>query len=176
MAGISLQFGEWLEMQDSTVKERIIEESPRPISAKVKEDVETLREDLAEKMPEGPWLFDAEDITDASGTFLCSELIREQLFRQLGQELPYGSAVKVTSVNEGERLVRMHATIVLARKHHKPIVLGKRGARIKNIGMESRQSLERYFEKKVYLELHVEIASGWTDDLNALNELAHLSQ
>jgi GTP-binding protein Era len=176
MAGISMQFHEWLESQDQSIRDRILEESPRPTSAKQKDLVIELRQDLARQVPDGPWLFDEDDITDASGTFLCSELIREQIFRQLGQELPYGSAVKIASIEEGEKLVRIHASIVLSSKHHKPIVLGKGGSRIKSLGMESRKSLEKYFDKKVFLDLHVEVASGWTNDMAALTDFAHLQQ
>lgn len=174
MAGISMQFSEWMDSQPKELRDRSLEESPRPTSAKQKDLVEELREDLSNLMPEGPWLFAEDEITDASGTFLCSELIREQIFRQLGQELPYGSAVKIASVKEETNIVKIHASIVLSRKHHKPIVLGKKGSRIKSIGTEARKSLEKYFDKKVFLDLHVEVESGWTNDVSSLAEFAHL--
>lgn len=174
MAGISFQFREWLSTQDPEIQKRLLFDGPQSVSAKKPEDVSDLREFIAEMMPEGPWMFEEDDVTDMSGDFLCSELIREQLFRQLGQELPYGCAVKITNVKEKPDIVVLDAVISVASKFHKPIILGKKGSKIRNIGAESRKSLESYFDKKVYLTLHVEISSGWTNDKAMLADLAHL--
>lgn len=173
-AGISFQFREWLATQEQSIQDRLLFDGPQTISAKRPEEVADLRDSLGELMPEGPWLFEADDITDMSGDFLCSEMIREQLFRQLGQELPYGCAVRIDQVQDKETIVVLDATISVSSKHHKPIILGKHGSKIKNIGAEARKSLEKYFEKKVFLTLQVDISSGWTNDLSRLTDLAHL--
>jgi len=173
-AGISYQFKEWLATQDQSYQDRLLFGGPQTISAKRPEQVADLREALGELMPEGPWMFEADEITNMSGDFLCSEMIREQLFRQLGQELPYGCAVKIEQIKDKEDVVVIDATIAVSRKHHKPIILGNKGSKIKNIGAEARKSLEKYFEKKVFLTLHVEVASGWTNDMSMLTDLAHL--
>jgi GTP-binding protein Era len=158
------------------LRSRFIGIIPQPLSAKRPDDVAALRELIADHLPKGPWLFDKEDLTDMSTNFLCSELIREQLFRQLGEEVPYGCAVKLRSLTDKGNVVVIEAQIVLSRKHHKPIVLGKSGARIKEIGTAARASLERHFDKKVFLDLVVTIAEDWIDDQKLLAELAHLTE
>lgn len=154
---------------------RIVEESPVPCSAKRPESVAALKGYLASYLPDGPWLYPADDLTDMPRSFIAAELVREQLFRQLGQEVPYGSAVKVESIEFKPDIVVVKALIVLARASHKPIVLGKGGAQIKAIGTAARASLESHFDKRVYLDLSVSVAEGWIDDQKLIAELAHLS-
>jgi GTP-binding protein Era len=102
--------------------------------------------------------------TDRSERFFAAELIREKLFRLLGDELPYESTVVVDTYEELPRLRRIHATIVVAREAHRPIVLGAGGERIRRIATEARLDLERMLGMKVYLELFVKIRGGWADD------------
>jgi GTP-binding protein Era len=168
LAALIADLGEELE-------ERFIGDRPTPLSAKRPDDVGALRRDIAGRLPAAPWLFAPDDLTDMSTSFLCSELIREQLFRQLGEEIPYGCAVKLRSLTDKGHIVVIEAQIVLSRKSHKPIVLGKGGARIKEIGTEARASLERHFEKKVFLDLAVRVEEDWIDDQKLIAELAHLS-
>ena len=117
-----------------------------------------------------------DDLTDRPRYFIGAELIREQIFRQLSQEIPYGTAVKVTAVEFKGDLVVVRATAVVSRASHKPILLGKGGARIKSIGTAARASLENHFDKKVFLELQVAVAEGWTDDQRLIADLANLSE
>ena len=155
---------------------------PKPLSAKRPEDVAALRATMAGLVPEGPWMFDEDDLTDMPRSFICSELIREQVFRQLGQEIPYGTAVRVTAVEfkaqptgaDAPRVL-VRAAIVASRRSHKPILVGAGGSRIKNLGQMARESLERHFGERVYLELRVEVAEGWIDDQRLIAELAMLN-
>lgn len=156
-------------------EERIVEESPFATSAKRPESVASLKTFLASFMPEGPWMYPADDLTDMPRSFIAAELVREQLFRQLGQEVPYGSAVKVDSIEFKPDIVVVKATIVLTRASHKPIVLGKGGSQIKEIGTAARCSLETHFDKRVFLDLSVTVSEGWIDDQRLIAELASLS-
>jgi GTP-binding protein Era len=161
---------------DEKLNERYLESAPNTISAKRPEDVAKLRKFMASHLPEGTWLFPEDDLTDMPQSFVCSELIREQLFRQLGQELPYGCAVKVESLQDKGDLVVLHAKILVTRKSHKGMVVGKAGSRIRELGAASRESLERHLGKKVFLDLSVSVAEGWIDDARLIAELAHIQE
>ena len=119
-------------------------------------------------LPEGPPLFPAEQWTDLKETDLCAELIREQLLRQTGQEVPYSTAVLVEQFDESERsvgprgLVCISASILVERDSQKAIVIGKGGSRLKSIGSSARHEMERLLGAKVFLELHVRVEPGWT--------------
>jgi len=177
LAGISLALEAFLaEEGNESFTARLLQPDPVPLSGKRPEDVAELREFMAHHLPEGPWLFADDDLTDMPRYFICAELIREQIFRQLSQEIPYGTAVKVTAVEFKGDLVVVRATAVVSRASHKPILLGKGGARIKSIGTAARASLENHFDKKVFLELQVAVAEGWTDDQRLIAELANLSE
>lgn len=146
------------------------------VSAKRPEEVQKLKAYLAEAMPEGPWLFPEDDLTDMPRQFIVGELIREQVFRQLSQELPYETAVKVTELKFKKELVLVRAEIVVERNSQKGIVLGQGGRQIKAIGTASREALEKHFDQKVFLDLMVTVASGWTSDARLMQELAHLGE
>jgi GTP-binding protein Era len=156
------------------VNDRFLANETLPVSAKRPEDVAELREWLGKQMPEGPWMFEADDLTDRPRQFLCGELIREQIFRQLGDEIPYGCAVKIEGIEFKGEMVVVRATIVVTRKQHKAIVVGRGGSRIKELGTESRHALEKHFGQKVFLELNVHISEGWIDDRRLLSDLAQL--
>jgi GTP-binding protein Era len=156
--------------------ERFLVDEILPVSAKRPEDVSELRAWLGRQMPEGPWMFEADDLTDRPRQFLCGELIREQIFRQLGDEIPYGCAVRIDGIEFKGALVVVRATIVVTRKQHKAIVVGKGGSRIKELGTEARAALEKHFGQKVFLELNVQISEGWIDDRRLLSDLAQLDE
>ena len=177
LAALSLSLEKFAEQPEGAeLEKRLLQRDPVPLSGKRPEDVAELKEFMAEHLPEGPWLFEEDDLTDRPRAFLCAELIREQLFRQLGQEIPYGTAVKVQKIEFKDNLVVIYATAVVSRESHKGIVVGKGGSRIKEIGAAARQSLEQHFGKKVYLDLGVSVAEGWLDDQRLIAELAHMSE
>ncbi|MGD9586351.1 MAG: GTPase Era [Brachymonas sp.] len=140
-----------------------------PLSAKNPRDVQRLLEVVARYLPQQDWWYGADELTDRSERFLAGEIIRQKLFRLTGDELPYTSTVVIDRFEEepgrtAARMVRIAATIVVERDGHKSMVIGDRGERIKRIGTEARQELERLFEAKVFLELWVKVRSGWADD------------
>ena len=135
-----------------------------PLSARTGRQVTLLADLCASRLPEGPAILGDDALTDRSERFFAAELIREKLFRLLGDELPYESTVVVDAFEELPGLRRIHATIVVAREAHRPIVLGAGGERIRRIATEARVDLERMLGVKVYLELFVKIRGGWADD------------
>ena len=135
-----------------------------PMSARKEADVQRLLQILAPHLPEGPWLHEEDALTDRSERFLASELIREKLFRLTGDELPYSCTVQIDKFEEEGQLRRIAATIIVDRDAHKGMVVGAGGERLKRIGSEARQELERLLEAKVFLELWVKVRSGWADD------------
>jgi GTP-binding protein Era len=132
-----------------------------PISARTGRQVPLLLDLCAARLPLGEPIYDPDSLTDRSERFLAAELIREKLFRRLGDEVPYDSTVEIEMYEELPRLRRIHAAILVEREGQKPIVLGAGGERIKRIATESRQDLEKLFGCKVYLELFVKVKSGW---------------
>lgn len=135
-----------------------------PMSARKEADVQRLLDILAPYLPEGPWLHEEDALTDRSERFLAGEIIREKLFRLTGDELPYGCTVQIDQFEEDGNLRRIAATIVVERDVHKGMVVGQGGERLKRIGSEARQELERLLGAKVFVELWVKVRSGWADD------------
>lgn len=140
-----------------------------PMSAKNSKDVERLFGICEKYLPEQPWWYSEDELTDRSEKFLASEIVREKLFRFTGEELPYTSTVVIDKFEEEpspkhNRLVRIAATIVVERDGHKAMVIGEGGEKLKRIGTEARQELERLMEAKVFLQLWVKVRTGWADD------------
>ncbi len=140
-----------------------------PMSARSAKDVERLFGICEKYLPEDAWRYAEDELTDRSEKFLASETVREKLFRFTGDELPYTSTVVIDRFDEEmgrnhSRLVKIAATIVVERDGHKAMVIGEKGERLKRIGTEARQELERLMDAKVFLELWVKVRSGWADD------------
>lgn len=140
-----------------------------PMSAKNPKDVERLFAICEKYLPEQPWWYSEDELTDRSEKFLAGEMVREKLFRFTGDELPYTSTVVVDQFSEEPspkhgRLVKIAATIVVERDGHKAMVIGEGGERLKRIGTEARQELEKLLAAKVFLQLWVKVRSGWADD------------
>lgn len=135
-----------------------------PLTAKKDADVQRLLDIVKPYLPHQPWFYDEDALTDRSDRFLASELIREKLFRLTGDELPYTSTVVIDKFEEDGNLRRIAATIIVERDAHKGMVIGSDGERLKRIGSEARQELERLMDAKVFLELWVKVRSGWADN------------
>jgi GTP-binding protein Era len=135
-----------------------------PVSALKRKGLEALVKDVLALLPEGPAMFEEDEITDRSQRFLAGELVREQLMRQLGKELPYATTVEIERFTEDDGLLRIGAVIWVEREGQKAIVIGKGGARLKAIGAKARQAMERLFGAKVFLETWVRVREGWSDD------------
>jgi len=135
-----------------------------PLTAKKDADVQRLLDIVKPYLPQQSWFYDEDALTDRSDRFLASELIREKLFRLTGDELPYTSTVVIDKFEEEGNLRRIAATIIVERDAHKGMVIGSDGERLKRIGSEARQELERLMDAKVFLELWVKVRSGWADN------------
>lgn len=144
-----------------------------PLSAEKGQGTAELLTTAAKYLPESPAFFDADDITDRSERFLAAELLREKLFRNLGEELPYGLTVEIEKFEEEGALRRIFAAIVVDREGYKAIVIGKNGERLKRISSDARADMERLFGGKVWLETWVKVKGGWADDERALKSLGY---
>lgn len=144
-----------------------------PLSAAKDDNTDPLLAELAGLLPESPPLFPEDQITDKSLRFLSAEMVREQVFHQLGEEVPYAVEVVVDSFQEGEEQVEIAATILVERETQKGIVLGKGGRRIKAIGTAARQAISAFLEQRVHLDLHVRVRANWSGDERALRELGY---
>lgn len=144
-----------------------------PLSAEKGHGVAELLKATAAYLPEQPHIFEADDITDRSERFLAAELLREKLFRNLGEELPYGVAVEIEKFEQEGELRRIHAAVVVDKAAHKAIVIGKGGERLKRMSSDARKDMEKLFGGKVWLETWVKVKSGWADDERALKSLGY---
>jgi GTP-binding protein Era len=144
-----------------------------PISAEKGTQVRALLDEVRKHLPEQPAIYGEDEITDRPERFLAAELIRERIFRLLGDELPYSTAVTVDQFVVEGNLRRIAASIYVDRPGHKAIVIGEKGATLKRIGTEARHAMEALFGSKVFLETHVKVKSGWADSDAALKQLGY---
>lgn len=142
------------------------------VSALTGDGVADLKAALAKAVPEGPWLFPEDQLSDAPARMMAAELVREQLFLQLGQELPYSAAVVAEKFEERpDGSAAVHAQILVERDSQKAIVVGARGARIKAIGEAARAQMTELLGRKTHLFLHVKVKPGWADDRHTWRDL-----
>lgn len=144
-----------------------------PISAQTGYNVEQLEEKVGGYIPEGIHFYDKDQFTDRSVRFLAAELVREKIMRQLGDELPYSMTVEIEKFEETDRLITIHALILVERDGQKKILIGNKGERIKQIGMDARLDMEKMFDCKVMLNTWVKVKGGWADDERALKSLGY---
>ncbi len=140
-----------------------------PMSAKNAKDIGRLLGICEKYLPVQDWFYGLDELTDRSEKFLASETVREKLFRFTGDELPYTSTVIIDKFEEEaskkyKRFIKIAATIVVERDNHKMMVIGDKGERLKRIGSETRQELEKLMDAKVFIEIWVKVRSGWADD------------
>jgi GTP-binding protein Era len=147
--------------------------SVHPVSALKGRGLEDLQRDLLGLLPEGPPHYAEDELTDRSERFLAGELVREQLMRQLGQELPYACSVEVEKFEMDGTMRRISAVIWVERNSQKAIVIGQAGASLKRIGSSARIEMERLFEGKVFLELWCKVKDDWSDDESALRQFGY---
>ncbi|MFA6408891.1 MAG: GTPase Era [Gammaproteobacteria bacterium] len=146
-----------------------------PISAEKGVGVESLSGEVAKLLPENPFFFPEDQITDRSDRFFASEIVREKLMRFLGDELPYAIDVHIENFKDEEKIVRISALILVEKTSQKAIVIGKGGAKLKEIGTAARKELEKSLGKKVFLELWVKVKENWSDDQKILQEFGYES-
>lgn len=144
-----------------------------PISAKHGTNVPELEQEVAKYLPESVHYFPDDQITDKSQRFLAAELVREKVMRQLGDELPYQMTVEIEEFRDEGKVIHISALMLVERQGQKKILIGDKGDRIKKIGIEARQEMERAFDSKVMLNLWVKVKRGWSDDDRALKSLGY---
>jgi len=147
-----------------------------PVSALGGHNLETIDNLVKALLPEGPFLFPEDQVTDRSSRFLAAELIREKVTRQLGDELPYEVTVEIEKFERVKSVLHIHGLILVDKKGQKRIVIGKDGERLKQIGSSAREDMETSFDSKVMLNLWVKVKSGWADDERALQSLGYLDR
>ena len=144
-----------------------------PVSAENGDNLDTLLKVAGRHLPEAEPIFSPDELTDRSERFLAAELLREKLFRNLGEELPYGIAVEIEKYEEVDGVRRIHAAVIVDRDAHKAIVIGKGGERLKRVASDARKDMEKLFGGKIWLETWVKVKSGWADDERALKSLGY---
>lgn len=155
------------------ISERLSVDTVIPISALKGDNCDYLLDLITERLPVEQPGFDKTQVTDRSLQFLVSEMIREQLFRLLGDELPYATAVELQQMELDGKTYHISADIWVDRDNHKGIVIGKQGVKLKQIGTKSRITCEELLGKKVFLELFVKVRKGWADSAKDLNSLGY---
>ena len=144
-----------------------------PISARKGMNLDELEKQIKQLVPEGDLIFPEDQITDRSSRFLAAELVREQLFRHLGQELPYSITVEIEQFDDEKDLYRIGAVIYVERDGQKAIVIGKKGDLLKSVGKDARSEMESLFGHKVFLRLWVKVREGWGDNERMLKNLGY---
>ncbi len=172
------------KMKDKRMLLPLIEESAKkygfkeiiPMSAIKGENIDRFVETLKQYLPPSPPLFPEDQITDLPLRFYLAEIIREKIFQNTRQELPYSAAVEVESIQEGEKnknLVIINATIYVEKENHKGIIIGKKGQMLKKIGQQAREELQQILGKKVHLNLWVKVKPRWKEDIRLLKMLGY---
>lgn len=144
-----------------------------PVSALRGVQLENLLAEIADRLPAGEHMFEADALTDRPVRFIAAEILREKIFRLVGDELPYGCTVVIEQWDETEEGARIAACIVVEREAHKPILLGTGGAHMKRIATEARQDMLKLLEKPVHLDVYIKVRKGWSDRESALRELGY---
>ncbi|SDG97868.1 GTPase Era [Nitrosomonas sp. Nm132] len=144
-----------------------------PVSAAKAVQLTELIDVVRPYLPESPPLFDKDEISDRSERFLAAEMIREKLFRLMGEEIPYSTSVLIDQFTVEGNLRRIFACILVEKASQKAIVIGKNGEKIKIVATQARKDMEKLFGSKVYLEVWVKVKSGWADDVSTLKNLGY---
>lgn len=144
-----------------------------PVSAEKGIQLADLIRTVRSYLPQNPPLFDENEVTDRSEQFIAAELVREKLFRLLGEEIPYSTSVIIDQFTMEGELRKIHASIIVDRSNQKAIVIGKDGEKLKLIATQARKDMEQNFGGKVFLKVWVKVKSGWADDARALKSLGY---
>ena len=144
-----------------------------PVSARNRSNLKALEQAIVQRLPEQPPIFPADQLTDRSERFLAGELVREQVFNAYGQEVPYAATVQVEQFKRSKGKLRVDAVIWVEKDGQKAILIGKDGARLKEVGTRARRAMEAFFGGHVYLGLWVKVREGWSDDETALRRFGY---
>ncbi|GAA5785469.1 GTPase Era [Chitiniphilus shinanonensis] len=146
-----------------------------PVSAQKGQQLDGLLKAVKPLLPESVPLYEEDQVTDRNERFLAAEIVREKIFRLMGDELPYAMTVEIEKFDEeqtkdGRELRRIFAAVLVDRDSQKAILIGRNGEKLKRIATEARQDMEKLFDAKVYLEVWVKVKSGWADDTRVLRQ------
>jgi GTPase len=166
--------GSQLEDKIKYWKELIQPKEIIPVSALTGENVESLLPLIKSYLPEHPGYYPKDDFTDRSERFFASEIIREKIFLNYEQEIPYSTEVGIDSFKDEEAIIRIRAIIFVERDSQKGIIIGKMGSSLKKVGTEARKDLETFFGKKIFLETHVKVADNWRKQKQRLKQFGYL--
>ncbi|MFJ3463968.1 GTPase Era [Achromobacter spanius] len=144
-----------------------------PVSATKNQQLDQLLEEIASRLPEGEPMFEEDTLTDRPMRFIAAELVREKIFRLVGDELPYGCTVVIEQWEETAKGATINACVVVERDSHKPILLGTGGMHMKRIATEARQDIAKLLDKPVHLEVYIKVRKGWSDREGALRDLGY---
>lgn len=144
-----------------------------PLSARKGDNLEPLEEQVIAALPEGEPIFPEDQLTDRSERFFAAELIREQLTRRYAKEIPYALTVEIEKFEEEGNLYRIHGLIWVEREGQKNIIIGAKGEALKAVGTQARKEMEKFFDKKVFLQLWVKVKKSWSSDEGALSRLGY---
>jgi GTP-binding protein Era len=144
------------------------------LSAKTGAHIDALLPKILEMMPVHPPYFPKDEFTDRSERFFASEIVREKIFLNYEQEIPYSTEVSITSFKEDESIIRISATIYVERDSQKGIIIGKGASSIKKVGVDARKDMEAFFGKKIFLETHVKVADNWRKQTLKLKHFGYL--
>ncbi|QOR62549.1 GTPase Era [Sulfurovum sp. ST-21] len=161
------KLGEYQKYQDKF--EAII-----PFSVNKKVGKEQLLDEITRHLPESPWLFDPEILTTDNIRDIYKELIRESIFENMSDEIPYESDVIIDKIYEEDHIDKVYATIVVEKETQKGMIVGQKGAGIKRVGKLAREQMERFAGKKIFLDLHVSVKKGWSKNRESLEEFGYI--
>jgi len=144
-----------------------------PVSAVKNTQLDVLLAEIAQRLPEGEPMFEEDTLTDRPMRFIAAELVREKIFRLVGDELPYACTVVIEQWEENEQGARIAACVIVERDSHKPILLGAGGVHMKRIATEARQDMVKMLDKPVHLDVYIKVRKGWSDRESALRDLGY---
>ncbi|HNP96434.1 MAG TPA: GTPase Era [Cyclobacteriaceae bacterium] len=170
---IDLAKGSQLEDKIEYWKKNLSVQQIITVSAIKGQGVEQLLSTVRERLPEHPPYYPKDDLTNKSERFFASEIIREKIFLNYEQEVPYSTEVGIESFKEEEKIIRIRAIIYVERDSQKGIIIGKGGSSLKKVGIEARKDLETFFGKQVFLETHVKVADNWRKQKGRLKEFGY---
>lgn len=154
-------------------KEKVKAKEVIPVSAQEGFNLEKIFNLILEHIPVHPPFFDKEELTDKPERFFAAEIVREKIFQNYQKEIPYSSHVNITDFIEENNLIRIRAQIFVERESQKGIIIGKKGEALKKLGTEARLDLEKFFQKKVFLEQHVKVEPDWRSKVNKLRNFGY---
>lgn len=144
-----------------------------PVSAARQRQLEPLLAEIAQGLPENDFMFEEDALTDRPVRFIAAELIREKIFRLVGDELPYGCTVVIEQWDDEPQQTRIAACVVVERDSHRPILLGTGGQHMKRIATEARQDIAKLLDRPVHLEIYVKVRKGWSERESSLRDLGY---